>query len=431
MSSAARIEEILAEFETVPAPVATTRDLLLPALPGKADVVVGMRRSGKTYRLWQEVTRLADEGITRDRVLLLSFEDEQLAGLRGQDLHLIPEAFHRRHPGAGQVHYLFDEIQNVPGWEMFVRRLLDEKGSRLTVTGSSSRLLSREIATSLRGRSISSELLPFSFRESLRHQGHSVPPRFPPSARERARLENALLSYLEVGGFPEVLGLEPSLRSRILLDYVDVALFRDVVERRQIGNVTALRYVLRALVANSARPFSIHRIHNDLKSQGIAVSKDSIHAFLEHLEDAFLLFTVSVDDESLRVRQVNPRKVYAIDPGVARFFARDGNDVRARLETAVYLELRRRGFDISYGRYEGGHEVDFIARRNGEVRAIQVCATLREPATREREFRGLESALKRRSKAEAMVVTLHEQGEESVGRHRVPIVPAWRFLLEA
>jgi predicted AAA+ superfamily ATPase len=343
---------------------------------------------------------------------------------------LIPEAFERRHPGRGPVHYLFDEIQNVPGWESFVRRLLDERASRLILTGSSSRLLSREIATSLRGRSLSSELLPFSFAESLRHAGVEPPQRFPPSSRDRARLERALLSYLDAGGFPEVQELDGQLRSRILRDYVDVALFRDVVERQQISNIPALRYVLRSLLANSARPFSIHRIHNDLKSQGIAVSKDTVHAFLAHLEDAFLLFAVFVDDESLRVRQVNPRKAYAIDPGVARLFARDDRDLGFRLETAVYLELRRRGFEVSYGRYEGGHEVDFVARRSNEVRLIQVCASMRDAATRERELQALNPALKRHRKAEAVVVTLHEQGEEKAGRHRVPLIPAWRFLLD-
>ena len=125
-----------------------------------------------------------------------------------------------------------------------------------------------------------------------------------------------------------------------------------------------------------------------------------------------------------------PRKAYAIDPGVARLFARDTGDLGFRLESTIYLELRRRGFEVSHGRYEGGHEVDFVARRSNEIRLIQVCVSLRDEATRERELGALAPALRRYPKAEALVVTLHEQGEERVARRRVPVLPAWRFLLE-
>jgi predicted AAA+ superfamily ATPase len=121
--------------------------------------------------------------------------------------------------------------------------------------------------------------------------------------------------------------------------------------------------------------------------------------------------------------------VYAIDPGVARLFARDDRYLGFRLETVVYLELRRRGFDVSYGRYEDGYEVDFVARRSNEILLIQVCASLRERATKERELRALEPAAQRHRTAEAMVVTLHEQGEEKVRNRRVRIIPAWQFLL--
>ena len=428
------IDSMVADFAGKALPEVTPRQLELPGLAGKVDVVVGMRRSGKTWFLYQKIRELAASGVGRDRFLYFNFEDERLLPLGAEELHLIPEAFYRRFPASREqpCFFFFDEIHNVPGWERFIRRLGDSEQVSLVVTGSSAKLLSREIATSLRGRSLAAELLPFSFAESLRHAGIEIPSRWPPPAPQRSLLEHHAERYLEVGGFPEIQGVPPELRLRILQDYVDVVLFRDVAERHGVENLTALRYLERTLLAHPAQRFSVSRFYNDLKSQGIRVGKDTLHEYLGYLEDAFLLFTMTVASSSIRTRQVNPRKCYPVDPALASLTAfRTSRNLGHLLENAVYLELRRRGFSAAYVQTASGNEVDFLAETLlGRRELIQVCADATEPETRQRELRALGEAMVELQIERATLVTLREEGSERMAGGEVRIVPAWRWLLE-
>ena len=428
------IEALIADFQEREIPRVTPRSLSLPSLPGKADVVVGMRRSGKTWFLYQQIGDLLAQGIDRSRLLYLNFEDERLLPLETPDLSRIPEAFYRRFP-ASREHpcwFYFDEIQNVPGWESFVRRLLDTEKISLVLTGSSARLLSREIASSLRGRSLATEILPFSFAEALRHEGIEPPASWPPGARARSLLEHRFERYLETGGFPEVQSIPRDLRVRVLQEYVDVVIFRDVVERHGVENLQALRYLERSLLGSPAGRFSISKLFNDLKSQGVKVGKDTLYENLAQLEDSFLLFTVPVASPSVRVRQVNPRKCYPIDSALSAALSfRASEDLGHLLETVVYLELRRRGRSLGYVTTRSGYEVDFVAEdSSGSRELVQVCADLEAPSTRQRELRALEEGMKETACEKATVVTLREEGSAEVGGRTVRIVPAWRWLLE-
>jgi predicted AAA+ superfamily ATPase len=428
------IDGLIADFQERELPQATPRALSLPGLPGKADVVVGMRRSGKTWFLYQQIEERLASGIERDRLLYLNFEDERILPLAASDLSRIPEAFYRRFPSSREhlCWFYFDEIQNVPGWETFVRRLLDTEKIALVLTGSSARLLSREIATSLRGRSLSTELLPFSFAESLRHAGVELPARWPPGAQMRSLLENRFEAYLATGGFPEVQAVAQDLRVRVLQEYIDVVIFRDVVERHGVDNLPALRYLERSLLASPAGKFSVSKLFNDLKSQGMKVGKDTLYEYLEHLQDSFLFFTVAVASPSARVRQVNPRKCYPIDPALAAAVSfRASGDLGHLLETAVFLELRRRRQSLAYITTRSGFEVDFLAEDfKGSRELVQVCADLESPATRQRELRALEEGMGETLCERATLVTLREEGSVEIGGRTVRIVPAWRWLLE-
>lgn len=428
------IEQLVADFHDRIVPEVTLRRLELAELPGKADVVVGMRRSGKTFFLYQLIRERLASGAGRDRVLYVNFEDERLLPLATDQLHLIPDAFYRRYPASREelCWFYFDEIQNVPGWERFVRRLLDTEKVAIVLTGSSAKLLSREIATSLRGRSLSTELLPFSFEETLRHAGIDVPQRWPPSARVRSLLENRFHRYLEVGGFAEVQHVTPELRLRVLQDYVDVVLFRDVAERHSVENLPALRYLERGLLARPAAKFSVHRLHNDLRSQGLRVSKDSLYKYLDYLEDAFLLFTTRIASPSARVRQTNPRKCYPVDPALAAATSfRASQETGPRLETATYLELRRRGYAVSYINTANGHEVDFLAEHPlSGWQLIQVSAETSDPGTWQRETRALEEAMEELEIDRATLVTLSDERRLEIAGGEVRVVPAWRWFLE-
>lgn len=415
-------------------PRLTPRDVRLPKIPKRAFAIIGMRRVGKTTFLWQVISERLKQGTPREALLYFNFEDERLVGMTAGDLHLILEEYYALYPelrDRQQVLFLFDEIQNVPGWERFVRRLLDTELAEVFVTGSSAALLSREVASSMRGRATEVVLFPFSFREYLRHHGRE--PEAPVNRlakAARSALQHDLWEYLRVGGFPEVQGLEPRDRYELLKSYVDVVLLRDVVERHSITNVQALRWLIRHLLGSPAGLFSIHRFYRDLRSQGISVSKNALHEFVGYLEDAFLIRTVWMDATSERKRMVNPRKVYPVDPGLIPVFDRSGRpNIGQALETVVLLELERRGAEIRYVRTSEGFEVDFLARYyDGHIELIQVAAELTSRETRQREIRALLKAAEQYPKASLHIITLHPETVFEIPAN-IHVHPAFLWLL--
>jgi hypothetical protein len=272
-------------------------------------------------------------------------------------------------------------------------------------------LVSREAATSMRGRAMEAVVLPFSFRECLRHTSEEpvTSPGYRPKA-ERSLLDKRLLIYLEQGGFPEAQGLDARNRIALLSGYVDVVLLRDIVERHGISQPLVLRWMVRSLLGNAACTFSVNKFHVDLKSQGIAVGKDTLHMYLGYLEDAFLLFSITIATDSERRRRVNPRKIYPIDTGLIPIFDRSGKaNLGHALETAVFLELTRRGAEVAYVRTANGFEVDFYARSIGNrEKLIQVCASIDQPATLAREIRALQDAKADFPRADLLLITLDQ-----------------------
>ena len=338
-------EKLSAALAPSAPPRSTLRDERLASVPGKVHAVIGMRRSGKTTFLHQLVAERRHR-VPPERAIYLSFDDDRLAGLGLEQLGFLLEEYYRRHPevrGRETVYWFFDEIQFVPGWERFVRRALDSEKVDIVVSGSSARMLSREVHTSLRGRGMATVIRPFSFREFLRHRGEE-PNREPRrwTAAERSLVERRFREFLVDGGFPEAQGLTAATRIELLQGYVDTVVFRDVVERHGVSQVAALRWLVRHCLRNPAGSFSVHRLHQDLKAQGHGVAKDAVHAMLGHLLDAFLLSAVPIATDSERQRNSNPRKVYPADPGLIRAFDTSGRANRGRaLETVVFNELER------------------------------------------------------------------------------------------
>ena len=428
------LEQLIADFHERDLPPLTRRHVQLPWLPGKIDSIIGMRRSGKTWFLFQVITDLLVRDTPKESILYINFEDERLQPMTASELLRIPEVYYRRYPYLrdGSCVFLFDEIQNIPGWELFVRRLLDTENVHICLTGSSAKLLSREIATSLRGRSISTEIFPFSFVEALEHSGIDPGTGKRPGTKKRALLENRLRSYVLEGGFPEVQGIDPEYRIRILQDYLDVVILRDVVERHRISNTTPLRYMIRHLLNATANLFSVNKFYNDLKSQGIPCGKNTLHEYLDHLSDSYLFFQVQMHTRSERARMVNPRKIYAIDTGLAQACSRRTRpDWGHLLENFVFMELRRRYGVIEYYRTQSGREVDFLVTdRRGRKLLIQVSIDIKDPATRKRELAALCEAMKECNLTEATVVTLDLEESLEAEPGRIRVVPAWLWALD-
>jgi predicted AAA+ superfamily ATPase len=427
-------EKLSAALAPAPPPPFTPRDARLPAVPGKIHAVIGMRRAGKTTFLRQVLAERRAE-LPPERALYLSFDDDRLAGLAAEQLALLLEEYYRRHPelrGRATVHWLLDEIQLVSGWERFVRRVLDSEKVEIAVSGSSARMLSREVHSSLRGRGMETVIRPFSFREFLRHRGEE-PGRDARrwTAAERSLVEKRFREYLAEGGFPEAQGLPAALRIELLQGYVHTVLFRDVVERYGVSQVAALRWLVRQSLRNPAGSFSAHRLHRDLRAQGHGVAKDAVHAMLGYLLDAFLLSAVPLATDSERRRNSNPRKLYPVDPGLIGAFDASGrSNVGRALETVVLNELERRRADVGYVKTAEGLEVDFLVRDlGGDTELVQVCADPSAAETLNREVRALTVAGGAYPRATRQLLVLDRDQALRVTAPGVFVQSAYEWLL--
>jgi uncharacterized protein len=416
------LKYVLHQFVERTLPVCRPREIVLPRATGKVVGLAGVRRSGKTFLFLDTIRRLAEEGVERRRIVYLNFEDDRLHPIHAEELDLVLRCVHELYPDTlGQLIYLFlDEVQNLPGWERWVRRIHDSEDVEIYITGSSSQLLSRDLATALRGRSITIEMFPLSFRETLAFRGIEVTPH---SAENESLIRSALEVYLAWGGFPEIVLADDTLRPLILEEYGSLMFFRDVVERYGVRNETLMRELLRHAFGNTACLLNVSKLHRDFRSLGFSVSKNTLFEYLSYLEDAFLVFFVPKHEESVRKQAHNPRKLHVIDPGlVAAFMANPGRNIGHKLETAVFLEMRRRRKDLFY--YTNGSEVD-LCDREGTM-FINTCWSLADPETLHRESRAMAFCRARWPHAHGLLL-FHEY-TPGVERQIPGAEPAWRFL---
>lgn len=429
------IEQLIVDFQERPLASIKPRLAELPQIAGKIDTVIGMRRSGKTSFFFQIMQQQLKKGHEKEGILYINFEDERLLPLAADQLHLIPETYYRMYPAykKKKAYFFFDEIQNIPGWELFIRRLLDTENVQIALTGSSAKLLSKEIATALRGRAITTEIYPFSFKETLFFENPAVKFSASPGAAQRAWLSNRLREYLIRGGFPEVQALDEIYRIRILQEYVNVVILRDVIERHHIANVQVLRVMVRSLLSAPATLFSINKFYNDLKSQGLSCGKAILYDYLDYLNDAYLIFPIPIYSRSERVRRTNPQKIYLIDTGFITAFQHQAQSDKGHvLENFVFLELRRRGFSIAYYRTENRTEVDFITTTlQGEQTLYQVALNIEDPKTRDREIQSLEMAMTECGLTEGTIITLEHRETIKLKNGVIEVLPVWQWAVSA
>ena len=394
-------------------------------------VVKGMRRTGKTFVTYERMKRLVADGIPLKRIVHINFEDERLSKLTVDDLHLIGEVHAELCPefADGKVWYFLDELQCVDGWESYARRLVDSPNVQLCLTGSSSKLLSEEIATQMRGRSLPIEVFPLSFPEYLRFNGIlSDVPKAGFTAREKGVLRKAISDYAERGGFPDVQDVSSGMRAAMLQEYVDAVLYRDIIERHKVASVQALKYTLEYLFHNYARKTSTRSISGVLKNLSVPANRESVADYLDWFKDAYLVYPVSVLSDSLAVKRVNPDKYYLIDSGLIRAMCVKNDAERGwMLENIVYMALRRGGGKISYIANADGTEVDFHVRdrsTHGE-RLVQVSYAMSDAATFNRETNAIKFARQKKGIHDCTIVTWDDEGEID----GIRIMPVWKWLL--
>jgi len=402
-----------------------SRAIDIPLDSAKIISLTGVRRSGKTNILYSLIHRLR-QTIPSDAIVYINLEDDRLFPLTPHDLGEFLDSYYELYPHNRdrRVYFFFDEIQNAPEWERFIRRLHDTENCSTFVTGSSAKLLSREIATSLRGRTISFEVFPLSFSEYLLFRdikpGHS--------SRAVSLVKNAFAEYCRTGGFPETVGADPSLAQQILHEYLMMIMYRDVAERHGVGNLFLLKSLIKHCFSNISNPLSLSKLYNDFRSQGIQLSRNTLFDYISYLEDAFALFLVPVYSRSQREIMRNPRKLYAVDHGLKGVVDLATNaDIGRIFENIVFLHLRRKGHLICYGRQK--QEIDFVLPESESPRLINVAYDITDMDTRKRELNGLAEGMITLGVEESLLLTAEAEEVVTIAAGKISIVPLWKWLL--
>lgn len=379
-------------------------------------VISGVRRSGKSSLLYllKKAHHLPDE-----KVLYFNFDDERLVTFTPEDFSKIHTA-HIELFGTKDYVCFFDEIHNVDGWERYVNRLY-EKGIKIYLTGSNAKLLSSEIATTLTGRNVTLELLPFSFKEFLIYNKLPTTPEL--ALEEQALVKSAFQEYLYFGGFPLVV---KEKNRELLHNYYQDVIYKDVIARYKITHTEELKQLAIFLASNIGKSVSYKTLQ---KITGVK-SVSSIKNYLDYFSQAYLCFFVRKYDTSLKKQILNPRKIYWVDHALAQKIGFRLSEDRGRvLENIVFIELKRKGNDIFY--HIDRKECDFVLRKGTQVtNLIQVCATMYQPDTRKRELEGLMQAMAKYNLKKGLILTENEEGREKDGTKVIDIKPLWKWLLK-
>ena len=398
------LKTIIKDFHTRPLPSFKPRQLQVPLDLGKIVTIVGPRRAGKTWYFFQLMAALEERGVQRSQFIYLNFEDERLEletdydQILGAYLELYPEQ------ELDDIYLFFDEIQELSGWEKYVHRIYDTVSKKIFLTGSNAKMLSQEIATSLRGRSLSFEIMPLSFYEFLTF--HNIDPKDQYSTRNQARIQNSFAEYLVWGGYPELVEIEARFKPDVLQEYFNVMLYRDLLDRYEIRDAFVLKYLIKRLIASFTKEFSVNKFYNDLKSRGVKISKNSIYRLIEQIFSVYMVTAVEKYDPSLVRREMSNRKIYLYDNGFAsatRFsFSEDRGQL---LENLVFTKLRKDAEDIHF--LKNGYECDFVVpTRAGNSIPVQVVEILHRDNLN-RELKGLEKA-RQRLKSEHGILIVRE-----------------------
>ncbi|HEK25399.1 MAG: ATPase [Hydrogenobaculum sp.] len=427
-------KQIIAEFHQWSFPKVLNRAIELPLNTGKIVSLIGARRSGKTYIMFQTIKRLLGR-VPIEKILYVNFEDERLdissdKSATPQDLGLLLEAYKELYPNISlnDVYIFFDEIQNVEGWEKFVRRVYDKYTKNIYVTGSNSKLLSKEIATALRGRTLTYEVFPLTFKEFLTFRGFYFEEIDFYNIEKRAILRKEFSDYLYYGAFPEVVFFDDKiLKLKTLQNYFEVMFYRDLVERYKIKNHTALKYFIKRLLENIGKMLSVNNIFNELKSQGYKIAKDSLYEYLEMLQDVYFLFVVKKYNKSI-LKSESQRKAYLVDNGLLNALSFSFKEhMGTLLENAVVKEFLARDYNIFF--FKEKKECDIIACYDKYCKPIQITYEISSYKTKQREIEGILEASKYLGSKEGIILTLDEKDELSIDGIDIKILPAYYYLL--
>lgn len=408
------------------------RELELPIGSGQMVTVSGVRRCGKSSMMKIVANRLLQSGIDPHRILWINFDDERLDGMTADELDEVLQAYREMFPDTDlkDVYMFFDEIQYVDKWELFVMRVYKSYCSNIYLSGSNAKMLSSQIATSLRGWPLEYEAFPLSFSEYLGFKGVKASGF---DEQGRAKLLSMSREYLHSSAFPEIVLMnEESLKIRKVQGYFNTMLFRDMIEHHGLTSPETVKYFLKRLLLNLTKPTSINSIFNDLKSQGRKIDKNRLYEVADMACETFMFYRVNRWSESLIKENTRLPKYYFTDNGMRNaVILPQSEDDGKLLENAAFLQLRRHmGPDWKISYFSEGYECDFVMQREERVgMLIQVCWTLADSGTLTRELRGLKAASEVTGCKECVIVTFDEDEVVEQDGLRVKVIPAWKWLL--
>ena len=388
-------------------------------------VLVGLRRAGKSYLLYQDIQdRIRTGENTAQDILYINFEDERLSGLKAEQLGVLLDAYMELYPDRQPLVYL-DEIQNVDGWEKFARRLADSQ-YRVMITGSNAKMLSREMYSTLGGRFIPKEINPFSFAEYLTYHKVELDDNWVYTPQVKAAVAKWFDSYFHEGGIAESFG-QPDKREYLNALYQKI-LIGDIVERNGIRNARVFRFLAKKLADSVMQPSSLTRLQHIVKSTGDSISQPALKDYLEYMQDAYLFFSVPNLVSPLS-EQTTLQKRYVADNGILNLFLFQGET--KLLENVVAIDLNRRYRNtpeetlLYY--FNKNIEIDFCVP-SAQI-AVQVAYSLNDDATYEREVGGLLKFLKAFPAYRGYIVTRDTQKHLEVEGYTLEVVPVWQWLL--
>ncbi len=392
-------------------------------------IITGIRRSGKSSLmklLCDDI--LGSEDVLENNILYLNFEDERFVSFNVQDFEPLYETFLELENPQGKIYMFLDEIQNINGWEKWLNRLYEFENVKIFVTGSNASLLSSEISTALTGRNRQVVTWPFSFREFLTMKGIRINAKDLYKRQKKVEIRRSFKEYLELGGFPEVLKIGDTT---LLEQYYKDIIYRDVITRYGIKNIKEIKELTLFLAAN---PGSVQSYKNMQRMIGVR-SQNTVKNYLEALNDVYLFFTVDLFDYSLKRQIYNPSKIYCIDVALSNSISFNfSRNVGHIFENIVFLELMRRNKTLYYWKSKKGKEVDFITKDGLHItEAIQVCFSLEDEKTRQREFQALTEVNDQLKPDRLTLITDDEEStvsiEHSRSRIEITIIPLWKWLM--
>ncbi len=401
----------------------------------KIQTIIGARRIGKTYLLYNKILELEASNIPRKRMLYLNFENPVLDDISYKEVKEILNIHWSLYPEMiNEKLYLFiDEPQVIEKWESAIRGLYDDFNVEIFLTGSSSRLLSKEIATSLRGRSITTLLLSLSFAEYLEFNDFEYDLNRL-STKKKAEIINCLNKFLQFGSYPEiVLENDNEHKIKILKDYFDLTIYKDLVDRYNLNNTNLMKVLIDLIDNSCSKEFSVNKHYLDLKSRGLKVSKNTMYEYFSTLEDSFFMFPVRSFSYSRKTENLSIPKVYLGDIGFLNLYSLE--NYGQRLENIVFLQLLRQTvknplLKINYWQ-SVNKEVDFVVSEGRKIKSlIQVCYSIDNVSTKKRELSSLVSCLKELEVIEGVIITLNAEEEIIIDNKKIKIIPVWKWLLK-